>query len=363
MHLVSVSGSLSEAHTGGALMHNYSKHRKKREYRKKVAGNVSAPGREEAAETSPPITNRGVEITGQEVKTFHLDWLTCTVFVDREKALQLYDEHFKDVLGELVDTEHGALGFKHCFTALGGFRLNTDPANGRGQWSTFFFPGEACSAIPPEYFKDFHYQVMAKGHRFQVSRLDTAYNGVPFTPRQFYTAVQEKKVRSLAKRDTLKWVSSPYQMREDGSGVGCDTAYLGSRQSERFLRVYNLHGYTRLEMEYKGARANMVFHRLAASPPEKWHEIALGHLRDYIDVMRPWWKRFVGEVGRAYAKIVDIKQAALERVVEWLEKQVAPSLSVINDTCGLEVLLWMIDIGRERRSQKHNVLVESFIPV
>ena len=48
------------------------------------------------------------------------------------------------------------------------------------------------------------------------------------------------------------------------------TVYLGSRESERFVRIYNKHidgvNYERLEIEFKGSRAEWIMKELAACP-------------------------------------------------------------------------------------------------
>ena len=55
---------------------------------------------------------------------------------------------------------------------------------------------------------------------------------------------------------------------------------------------------------------------------EKWGEMGIGHLRDYIDVFKdeekdelaPWWEELVGAVIRANMKVKDAKQVELYRL-------------------------------------------------
>ena len=49
----------------------------------------------------------------------------------------------------------------------------------------------------------------------------------------------------------------PFERQENGE-LGTHTVNLGSRQSERMIRVYNRRGFTRLEMELKDKRADLV---------------------------------------------------------------------------------------------------------
>src|SRR5208283_250271 len=152
-----------------------------------------------------------------------------------------------------------------------------------------------------------------------------------FTPQEVEKAIKAGKVKSLAKRKTLKAEQSPFDPKDNGE-IGTYTVYFGSRQSERMIRVYDRRGFTRLELEMKGKRADLVAKQiLQSSDVSEWYPIALSHLLDFVNFDMPWWEEFVNGVGRAHAIVSTPKEITEASITTWLTHQVAPSLSTIHD--------------------------------
>jgi hypothetical protein len=304
--------------------------------------------REENSQPLPPAIDKGVE--------FCIDWVTVTIHANLAAVVKLVNDNFS-MLGVFLEIGHGGMGYPLCLSALLGAKIYHSPKDGSIR-CTVVIPGKACSAIPPEFLSVFHDQLVNMGVRFNYTRIDTAFTGVDFTPVEFGQAVKDNQIRSLAKRSTLRYIQSPYLEREDGN-LGCDTVYLGSRESQRYLRVYNLHGPTRLEVEYKADRAQIVACAVLSHYVDDWYMIAVSHLRDFIDVNAKWWGSLIRGGKRAFAKIINAKEVAITELVRWLDNQVSPALSIVVDCLGFDILEWMIIRGR-RRAGKYQALKLEF---
>jgi Replication initiation factor len=126
------------------------------------------------------------------------------------------------------------------------------------------------------------------------------------------------------------------------------------------IRVYDKRGYTRLELELKEARADLVAKELSqADNISKWYEIMVGHFRDFVDFDTQWWIEFVDNVGRAWASVSKPKDIAIEKIQNWIDRQVTLGLSVIEDTQPKEVMEILIKRGRNRRGSKYNLLLDN----
>jgi DNA relaxase NicK len=311
---------------------------------------AGADVRSTGVKEKPPCTDRGVE--------FLIDWITVTVWCQKDVILGVLEDVFGDILGKYKNGDHGQMGYRGVMYGLGGARLLFAPADNSVR-ITLIFPGQACSAIPPEFWIDLFWHLTNKEIRWNITRLDLAFDFVPFTPEDMYEAIEAGSIRSLAKRDSLEIISSPNKMRDTGGVKGCTTVYFGSRQSHRFLRVYNKRGYTRLELECKDKRAQLIGERIFSSAPGDWFGLAVSHLRDFLDVEREWWGEFVKDVGRAFAKVVNLVEVSVARLVSWFDSQIAPALSALYD-CDPFIVDTVIQRGRRRRKGKYQSLVEAF---
>jgi DNA relaxase NicK len=258
---------------------------------------------------------------------FRIHWLSLTIWGTHRKALALWDVWFADFLGDIE------------------------------------LPGQACDAIPDQVFQQF-INDLKRFERFNVNRADLAWDGVPFTPEQVKQAVDQEQLRSLVKRKTLVFTSSTYAERDNGE-LGTNTLSLGSRQSSRMLRVYDKRGPTRLEFQIREDRANAVVKEVLTQPVEMWAELCIAHLRDYIDFVDPetqklldWWDQFIQEKGRAMKTVSDARQKELDRIIGWIDSQVASSLSVVADVVGEESVQAFVVSGRRKRGKRFNSILE-----
>ncbi len=299
---------------------------------------------------------------------FRIHWLSLTIWRNLEYALALWDVWFNEHLGEMQSTGHGGRGFNKIFTALAASRLYADPPRGKEaekkrEYFHIELPGQACDALPPYLIGQFLMD-LSRHEEFKVKRIDLAWDNVPFTPSDVKATIDANLVRSLVKRSTLVFTDSPYEEREDGT-MGTSSCQLGSRQSARMIRVYDKRGPTRLEFQARDKRAHLIALSLAPKHDKFWPNIARGHIRDYIDFVDmetgafvDWWGDFIKEAARTNQTITNARKTEINSMVAWVNNQVSPTLSVIEDVFGSETIKEFIEEGRRKRGNRFKSILE-----
>jgi len=177
--------------------------------------------------------------------------------------------------------------------------------------------------------------------RWDARRLDIAFDGVPFTPRDCYAAYLRGNVRCAANRKSYDWRSN-----DEG-----DTLYLGSRSSPRLVRIYDRRGFTRVEIESKGRWASALASILASRGAEDFENFAIGYLRQFLDFvdaskggsisrapLLPWWEMFVKDTDKLVLKLIpdeSIGSVAL-RAQAYLAR-LTPTLCVLKNGLGISL--------------------------
>jgi len=289
-------------------------------------------------------------------------WLSLVVDGPKGQAFTIYDLFFKDLFGELQGMGHGGRGFDEIWYSLLGFKVYVNPSQGEKQYFHFEMPGQACELIPWGTFQGLE-DVLRNNFadHYHYSRLDFAFDEMPFTPQEVEEAITAGKVRSLAKRKSLDIRQSPFEAKDNGE-IGTYTVYFGSRQSERMIRVYNRRGFTRLEFEMKRKRADLVAKQIfRESDSSEAFSIVLSHVRDYVNFDAEWWEEFVTGIGRAWATVTTPREITEESITTWLTHQVAASLSVIHDLHPDQFVNKLIASGRGKRHKvkKYKLLLSS----
>ncbi len=292
---------------------------------------------------------------------FRIHWFAVTIWGTPDYALKLWEVWFEKSLGLLQDQRYGLRLYQKFYKALAEAKLYSSPrfANQEDEHSQHFhleFPGAACEALHPKIFQEFMI-VLGNSEKFQITRLDLAWDNVPFTPEDLDKAGIEKLFRTYAKRETFDYGISRNKPREDGQ-MGHSIFRMGSRQSTRYLRVYNLHGPVRLEMETKGERADLVARDVLIHQPDEWSDKAIPHLRDFFDVDADYWREFIQQHARANQTITDARTKEMSRITEWMFTQVSASLSVLIDIYGEGVVKALMAAGRKKRGSRFDSLLK-----
>lgn len=211
------------------------------------------------------------------------------------------------------------------------------------------------------------------------SRLDVAWDVSTFTPDTVEAAFRAGDVVARIDR-TLNPDTGRMKGIERRSNHEGDTVYLGSRTSERFVRVYDRRGPTRIELELKERRAVELWRRMLALNDEAaWGMEALAELRHFLDFRKldhgldgkpiaaryryllPWWSEFVQGAERR-STVLPRRAPKLEKMDAWLRRQVAPVLALVVDALGESVTRDLLTVGRasyQKRPDRVALLMEA----
>lgn len=155
--------------------------------------------------------------------------------------------------------------------------------------------GEALKRIDLANLYSMIQELEAEGIPTKSTRIDVAFDHNIFKPITCFKAYEKGCYRTQAKRGKRLWIDG-----EEGN-----TFYMGSRQSSRFLRIYDMRGFTRTEMEFKEAYAEHLGEMLGDL--DALFKDALGLLRSYIEFTKEpvegknssrvevvsWWAKLV----------------------------------------------------------------------
>ncbi len=278
-----------------------------------------------------PTTNRGVVNTKPLTTSLH--WLTATTqYVDTMTCVGF----ISGVLGygpEVRPT--GQHGYTATFKWFGGLRLFDNES--RPEMGVMLLAdGETCDHHGFAQIADI-YQAL----QMTATRIDLAADHCRFTPSALRRLWLADRVSTVCKpmRDALspRKAHRTHSWRSSPTG---DTFYMGSRQSTQFARCYNSRGFTRFEMELKQERAAQTMTALCeGSPLSSTLGAAIAQFVKFVDLddtnrhrctVLPFWKKFLDALDNSGAITrLDPRPAPTpERLINYIEHQVAPSLAV-----------------------------------
>jgi len=154
------------------------------------------------------------------------------------------------------------------------------------------------------------------------------------------------KLASIVKHGSTKVKTKSYShiLSQDGG----ETLYLGSRQSEQYLRIYNKAAqqeiagdWIRIELELKGSRAHQIGVQLAMTKDSEMAAVTRGLIKNLADFDESVWQRVVGDMAVSIAKA----QVNEPDTKGWLLGSVAPAM------------------GRYIRETDDQAIVEQFLAI
>ncbi len=318
--------------------------------------------------------------TGATSPGWAIDWLAVTVWgVDVDRVARLVSEAFhfgKQVGVDEWQAAGGARFYGRRHEYLGATLLSEYLSRGAEDNAHVVMPGETC-AVGVDALLQLLTRLRMWSSRFAVARLDLAVDGVPFRPMDAYEAVQAGHTVSWVKRGRDGAVSHVWHAsNREGEGT---TLYIGRRSSQRFMRIYDRRGPTRVELETKDAYADAVARELVERRGDdaELARFVVGCLREFCDfgvqdgahgsrdaALLPWWRAFVGEAERIGKLVVDRREAlSVDRTLRWVDRAVVPSLAMVV-TCygdaGERLLLDWIDSAKPRLSPRHLAAIREF---
>jgi len=281
---------------------------------------------------------------------FHVDYCAFTIHSNYASVCWILFESFPQLIpdGGLISRKFGGLGYRYSEQGLAGLvvynsmREDDSPETG-GLHCHIVLKGDACDCVTLRDFGVLFSECKRWGLRLVIKRIDLAFDGVGFTPRQFFRAcVSGRGMRCAGKRSTIRWLDTPLELREDLVS-GCQTAYVGKHSSERMVRVYNKHGYTRLELELHDEWAGGAFEVLVGSGDAAY--LARGLVDDYVSFKARWWRSFMSGAVRVELRRGSSEASTLDKKLQWLHKQVTPTLRAIGDY-SIDTLLALVASGK-----------------
>lgn len=302
---------------------------------------------------SPPAINKGVknlkvgpEREVGDMGVAGVDWLTLTVWEEYRFCMRWLTRLLVVGRWGLQYSGHGGMGYGSCDDGPLGAKLYYNVPDGEGR-CTVVLPGQAMDVVSLKALEGAMRGL--EGVRHQVTRVDVFIDGGEYSPNDCRDAWEAGEVRTYTRREKWQW-------HENEQGA---TFYMGSRTSERFARVYDRRGYTRFEVEFKRGRAEAVPGDLLRHKVEEWPVRIAGHIRDFVEFLRPWWDGVLGGAVRVWVSEGSAEEVMLERTMGWLEKQVAPSLACVHEALGGDTVyvMGLVQRGRKRYNSRHRILL------
>jgi len=332
-------------------------------------------------------TQNGVKIS--EHLEASVDWLTIATSHATHEDLQAMIEFIADYSGDEYFLEFdnsfspgkGCKKYQHSGSSVKGSRIgwNVDENGVSTTWISI--PGQAIRQMR---MRDFYRMAHGLGHRWKAKcrRFDAALD-------DYKRRVKPREVQRACEACDVALVGT-YQVasKADIGEVAVPTIYLGSRESEKFVRFYDAerkHGTPcdRWELELKRRHAQEAFQTFINLPfdPEdadSFEQLAsqflAGLVTGAVDFVKhepevrysrrkrlDWWASLCDEVGAGIRLSPARPKPSLERTLQWFTRQVAVSVSALKDGWGTARFnAWLADeigIAKQRYSAYHEAVI------
>jgi DNA relaxase NicK len=315
-----------------------------------------AAGREE---DSSQETTHVKYYVGSELK-FGIDYLAFTIFGSKLEGLQLYEQLFGSLLGGLKEEGQTKFYGSRLING-GGFEFLADPKIPKGgEHFRFILPGAICDQIEITDLRKLLDACLKRSLRLNCTRIDLKIDNCPFKPLEAFQTLNSGMFRGRSGRETLKFFDQPHEKNELGD-IGTTGLNFGSRNSERFMRIYDAHGFTRLELECKGATA--LFYFLALMHMENFCDQIMGYVIDFVDLDADFWREFTMGYKRIIRPAVKRPDPELEALERYAFTQCAPAIGLLTAIKGRDWLDEFIDQGIRRayRDPKYKLIIHAHL--
>ena len=216
------------------------------------------------------------------------------------------------------------------------------------------------------------FQLLTADENAHISRLDIACDDRQghLDMSSIIRKVQENEVNS---RMTRRSVVVAY----DGAHQSGATAYIGAPSSDFRIRIYDkaleegVSGHwIRVEMVLRGDHANAFVAQLTVS--DTVGKLAAQVLNDKLAFIErddsnisrctvtDWWAAFVSELESVKLVARKVIRHSVERISNWVEAQVGPSLAVLARTLGFAHILEIALGAGERLSNRQRSLIADY---
>jgi phage replication initiation protein len=337
-----------------------------------TAGSPIGPP-DQRANTQPPITNRGAEITIPPENQSLLDWVAFTFKVNDPREVLDIISLSPSLFSEF---QYGFSGYRRSLR-FGNISIYYEGREGMG--CHVEMSGQGCRQYEAQYDKNPWQRLFTKALAANGSftRLDLALDNVDgaITLDLICKPLQdhEKQVRTRFG----EWRRILKGGFGEGDKVTGETIYLGSSKSHVMFRIYDKAMETgiggqwmRFELQLREKRAQEAAKLFNSAVSVG--SLAVGIINNYFAVinnddsnisrctLQPWWSAWL----ESTEKITLTTEKAVKFVsdsMDFIKRQYAPSLAMINRHLGAapfrEFVREVLEDGRERMGAKHEQIL------
>lgn len=317
-----------------------------------------------------------------------LDWLTFSVKGKAEPAEVI--EHYLRLNPELfLDNPFGKFGYRRSMT-FGSIFVFYDPAPDRvGDMGV-------CVSMSGAGCRTFEAHTTWRGNtdactpflrllgrlhideNVNVSRVDLALDDTEgyLDLNVICEAVANNTINSRIRQRRVV-------LGYDGTNKSGTTVYIGAEQSDFRIRIYDKakehykptqpeyqSHWVRFEIVMRGACANGFVDALVNT--EDLGLLASGILNDKIAFIERtetnitrcevchWWNDFVDSVASIKLVIKEETEHKLLKSIDWVKRQIAPTLSLINDARGYFMIREILAVGSAKRTRQQQAILDDY---
>lgn len=354
--------------------------------REQLGNAGSAPGESQSGPEGPPACITGGQLAEERKLGISLDWESFTVNLSAPKEVQ------QKIGGEWTKRKGGFLGYPaSAESSLGEVKI----VMGYGKHQA---PGEIHVSISGQACRALGYEKLQELTRWaqeekqgRVTRLDVAFDD--FSGQMTVDKVdQARKEGQCVKRSKSSRRYTEVKEVKGKEIVTGDGVYFGKRESETFIRCYNKRleqeakgkevkheHWTRIEVEYKGERANAVAGVFKSLPADLFAPVAVSYLCSSLDFVQAtrededwersraprveWWQ-YLTEGMKRVRIAMEKPVFEIKKTLEWLQGAVMPMLLSVcaHPQLGQQWLLENIVGSHDRWKAKHRAFVAAPLP-
>ena len=327
--------------------------------------------------TTPPYSNTGVQRT-KEKNEIICDWLEYTgltdlVDVDKEKE-KIKDWGFN--IKKMKALETGLFGYKNRLFFNGQSILY----NGNyGMRVHFIMSGKGVRHYETEHDTSKLIKTLVYDEEnINFSRIDLAMD-IKDESIDFKTMLEYLYANNVVTRFKQYKYIAEKEISEDSQVTTGESIYFGSKSSDLFIRIYDKAkeqdnfdaNWIRIEIVYKRERANTLALYIADEKKSIGY-IFSATLNNYIRFVNPtadtnkrrwpmasWWQDIL-ETSKSISLSMKPEEIDIDKLENWVNKQVAPSLAVIKEYYqgDMQKIEEIIINGTERINPKYQRLLD-----
>jgi DNA relaxase NicK len=316
----------------------------------------------------PPPCNTGVLITHNRLQpheqplTVHVDYLRGTTSLPLDTVLWALASTLPD--SEVTVLDRAFFGYARAYD-MSGVTIMDNPD--RPEMGVCIdISGSTCQELGYSILNTLYWTADLK-----ATRVDLALDYCPFTPATLEKHWKNGQVRTRVQVDKRARADRQYRRCEWQSSATGDTFYMGSRKSQRFARCYDLHGFTRFELETKAQYASTLADHIFTQEQTglELAQTALSAIRAFVDFVEPsengqndkplpFWGAFIQACEKLVLHLPRKASKTIDEVVHHVKMQYGATLAMIRKAYGSWALFEIATENEHRMKAKHRRMLK-----